>query len=122
MDLQEAAIETATDDVIAELEVQDIACPSWTTFEVTNNRLKLVAGGDLTDEDGFFFHNVRFEVYSVLRFEFHAHFFGDMPADDEVSACSFSYCCISKRLPDWQQRSTSSVYFPLMQKKVGQTC
>lgn len=81
-DLQSAAAATATDDVVAELAVEEITCDSWTNFEITTNRLKLVAGEGFDDEAGFFFRNVRFVVSSgVLRMDFHAHFF---LAEDEV--------------------------------------
>lgn len=47
-----------------------IACDKWTTFEVMNSKLKLVAqdGGSFADDQVYAFENVRFLVSSgVLR-------------------------------------------------------
>eukprot|EP00904_Undaria_pinnatifida_P011695 jgi/Undpi1/7656/HiC_scaffold_23.g10129.m1 len=54
----------------ATLTAAVIACDEWTTFEIQNNRLKLVAqdGGSFADDQVYAFENVRFLVTSgVLR-------------------------------------------------------
>lgn len=83
-ELQQAAVGTATDDIVAELTAEDITCDSWTTFEITTNRLKIVMGEGLADTGRSSFHNVRFMVSSTLRIDFWASFSGDKPEDDEV--------------------------------------
>lgn len=59
-------------------------CDSWTTFEVTDNRLKIVAGEGVTDEDGISLRNVRFSVPSgVLRIDPKVSFYRNS-GEDEV--------------------------------------
>lgn len=70
-ELQQAVdLTTSSGDTDAVLTSAGIACDEWTTFEVMNNRLKLVAkdGGSFAGDQVYAFENVRFLVSSgVLR-------------------------------------------------------
>eukprot|EP00904_Undaria_pinnatifida_P011697 jgi/Undpi1/7658/HiC_scaffold_23.g10131.m1 len=71
VELQDAVdLAVNSGDTDAVLTAEGIACDQWTTFEIKNNKLKLVAedGGSFADDQVYAFENVRFLVSSgVLR-------------------------------------------------------
>ena len=77
-DLQEAANATASDYVVGQLASGGVSCDSWTSFEINNNRLKLIAANDAASNDVFVFNNVRFVIgeSGILRVSPSAEFTG----------------------------------------------
>lgn len=76
-ELQSAAAATSSGDIVGELLSTEISCAEWTSVEVTDNKLKLVAGG--SGSGVYYFNNVRFVVSAsaVLRVDASVDFTGD---------------------------------------------
>ncbi|CAM9862197.1 unnamed protein product [Ascophyllum nodosum] len=85
-DLQEAANATASDYVVGQLASGGVSCDSWTSFEINNNRLKLIAANDAASNDVFVFNNVRFVIgeSGILRVSPSAEFTGADGSSQEV--------------------------------------
>lgn len=76
-ELQAAAAATSSGNIVGELISSEISCAEWTSVEVTDNKLKLVAGG--SGSDVYMFNNIRFVVSAsaVLRVDASVEFTGD---------------------------------------------
>lgn len=95
-ELQEAAAATCDGDVIAELTSGEVTCESWTTFEIANNKLKIVLDEASRNVDGGLFYNVRFLVSSgALHVDVPVRFRGDK-AGHEVLLLLYTQALLKK--------------------------
>ena len=89
-------------DTDAVLTSDRIACDQWTTFEVMNNKLKLVAqeGGSFASDQVYAFENVRFLVSSgVLRADVALSFTTGADNKRQVCGCPVSVAVVVVVVP-----------------------
>lgn len=88
-DLQLAAAAAGSSDTVGVLTGGGVSCDAWTTFEVTHNKLKLVAPDTGFNADHtFVFENVRFLVSSgVLRVDPEVSFSTGASGGTQVGDC-----------------------------------